>query len=94
MLKSLRSGGQLFLFGIPGDMKYPVNLLDGPATYTIGRKTCEEWHSHDRVLKHYLSGEIRAEDFCDDVVPFDQIAPAFDRIRSRQAMKIAVRLPH
>jgi L-iditol 2-dehydrogenase len=94
MLRSLRTGGQLFLFGIPGDMKYPVNLLDAPGICTISRKMCEEWHSHEIVLKHYLAGEIRFEDFCDDVVPMDQIAPAFERIRSRKAMKIAVRLPH
>ena len=94
MLGSLAEGGRLFLFGIPGDLQYPANLFHGPSRYSIVKKTADEWQSHGQVLTHYLTGEIKPEDFCDGVLPLEKINAGFDAIRRKEAVKITVMMPH
>jgi L-iditol 2-dehydrogenase len=94
MIASLAEGGTLFLFGIAGDGQLPVNIFAGPGRYTIMRKNRDtEPVGHDAVLRYYQSGEIRPEDFCDGELPLARIAEAFEAIRRKEAIKIAITLP-
>jgi propanol-preferring alcohol dehydrogenase len=94
MLKCLAERGRLFLFGLPGDLKFPANLFDGPSEYSVVKKTAEEFQSHSQVLADYESGAIKVEDFCDGELPLEEIGRGFDAIRSREAIKLTIRLPH
>lgn len=94
MLACLDHDGALFLFGIPGDLKYAGDLMAGPAQYRIVKKTCEEWQSHELVLRHYLNGELDPNDFCDATMPLSRIQEAFALVRRREASKITLLMPH
>ena len=92
MLASLAEGGQLFLFGVPGDLQFPGNLYQGPGRYTIVKKSADEWQSHGQVLTYYLSGQIKPEDFTDGEVPLAKINDGFAAIKRKEAIKITVNM--
>ena len=94
MIKCLAERGKLFLFGLPADLQDKANLFDGPSEYTVVKKTADEWQAHGQVLKHYLTGEIKADDFCDGELPLDKINDGFSAIRRKEAIKLTVRMPH
>lgn len=89
----LARGGRLFLFGIPSDLQYPLNLYTAPGHYTVVVKGCAEWQAHGQVLTHYLCGAIKPEDFCDATMPLDKINDAFAAIRGKEAIKITLTMP-
>jgi len=92
MLGCLAEGGRLFLFGIPGDLKYPVNLFHGPSQYTIVKKSVDEWQAHEQVLTYYRNGEIKPVDFCDGELPLEKINDGFTAIRRKDAIKLTIRI--
>lgn len=94
MLKSLAEGGKLFLFGLPGDLRYEVNLYGGPSRYSIMKKSSDEWQSHAQAVGFFQSGQIQADDFCDGELPLDRIREGFEAVAGRQAVKLTVLLPH
>ena len=92
-LGCLARGGKLFLFGIPPELQYPCNLYSPPGQFTVLGKACAEWQAHGQVLTHYLSGEIKVDDFCDATLPLEQINAALAAIRRKEAIKICLTMP-
>ncbi len=92
MMGCLAEGGKLFLFGIPHDLSCAGNLFHGPSEYRIVKKTAEEWQAHGIVLTHYLTGELRPEDFCDGELPLGKINDGLADIRRKEAIKLTVTL--
>jgi threonine dehydrogenase-like Zn-dependent dehydrogenase len=90
---SLTRGGKLFIFGITPECKCPANLFTAPGDFRVILKGCAEWQAHGQVLTHYLSGEIKVEDFCDATLPLEKINDAVAAIRRKQAIKICLTMP-
>jgi len=93
-INCLDDDGTLFLFGITADQVFGADVMAGPARYRVMKKYTPEYTAHGQVLTHYMTGRINAADFYDGTLPLDQIHEGFDCIRRREAIKIAIEMPH
>jgi len=90
-MKLIRDAGKICCYGISAKTNFDVDWSEAPYNWTLQFQQfpskIEEGEAHEQVLAWMKEGKIDLDDYISDIVPFEDILSAFEKLERKEIAK-------
>jgi L-iditol 2-dehydrogenase len=91
-IRALADGGQIGIYGVAPDRAATLDWSGTPSNWALRFVQPKEEDVHQQVLDQMRHGWVDLTRFVSHRLPFDAIGEGFDLVKSKQAIKVSIRI--